>query len=469
MCGRVRGRQASPLERAGEHHTRPRGAHRAGARPVAHEAQDGVLARQPPPRAHQDVHALVVLGPPHEQHDRQVGRKAGLLPPLPLLVQGHHAPEDLGLDGLGRNEDALRALAIARHVARDVRPVGHDRVRPAVDAAHEAQRKGMRDREGMAPEGRPEHERRPGPAGAPIRGRQRDPAGDHRDHRRVASRKRRGVALVREPVRRERRLLDLPVEVPERLGDVVRFASEAVQLDAVPLVQQAIERQAVRRQVVGDERDRHTLRLMNVLLLHNRYREPGGEERSLAAIATLLEARGHDVAVLERTSASLTGSRGRLRAGAAMLAGGLDPDAVASAVRRHRAAILHAHNINPLFGARALRAARKAGARVVLHVHNYRLVCAIAVEFRDGQVCTRCRGRNTWPSVRLRCRGNLPEAAAYSAGIALHQRSVLDAVDRCIVPSDAISVARRKTTAAGKRRIFILVGASGLEPLTPTV
>jgi len=170
---------------------------------------------------------------------------------------------------------------------------------------------------------------------------------------------------------------------------------------------------------------------LNVLLLHNRYREPGGEERSVQAIAGLLEARGHEVAVLERTSAEL----GRVRAGVAMVGGGLNADDVVQAVRKHSAAVVHAHNVNPLFGARALRAARGEGARVVLHVHNYRLVCAIAVEFRDGAVCTRCRGRNTWPGVRLRCRGNLPEAVAYGAGMALHQRRVLHAVDSCIVPS----------------------------------
>jgi glycosyltransferase involved in cell wall biosynthesis len=174
---------------------------------------------------------------------------------------------------------------------------------------------------------------------------------------------------------------------------------------------------------------------LNVLLLHNRYREPGGEERSLGAIRTLLEARGHPVAVLERTSASLGGVGGRLRAGTAMLAGGIDPDEVASAVRRHRADVVHAHNVNPLIGFRGLRAARRQGARVVMHVHNYRLVCAIANQYRDGAVCTRCRGRNTWPGIRLRCRGNVPEAVAYGAGLALHQRRLLEAVDGFIVPS----------------------------------
>jgi glycosyltransferase involved in cell wall biosynthesis len=170
---------------------------------------------------------------------------------------------------------------------------------------------------------------------------------------------------------------------------------------------------------------------LNVLLLHNRYRQPGGEERSVTAIAALLEARGHRVGLLEASSDSL----GRGRAAAGMLAGGLQPAAVEQAVRRHRADVLHAHNLNPVFGSRALRAGRRAGARVVLHVHNYRLVCAIANQFRDGRVCTRCRGRNTWPGVRLRCRGNLPEAVVYGAGLALHQRRVLGAADCCIVPS----------------------------------
>jgi glycosyltransferase involved in cell wall biosynthesis len=177
---------------------------------------------------------------------------------------------------------------------------------------------------------------------------------------------------------------------------------------------------------------------LNVLLLHNAYREPGGEERSVAAIAALLRARGHDVALLERSSSSLSGLGGTVRAGAAMLAGGLDAAEVASAVARHRADVVHAHNLHPLFGARALRAARRAGARVVLHVHNYRLVCAIAIQFRDGRACTRCKGRNTWPGIRLRCRGNLPEALAYGGGLALHQRRLLEAVDAVVVPSDFV-------------------------------
>jgi len=174
---------------------------------------------------------------------------------------------------------------------------------------------------------------------------------------------------------------------------------------------------------------------MNILILHNRYRQPGGEERAVGEMAALLEGRGHRVEVLERTSSALDGVTGRLRAGAGMVAGGLAPEAVARAVRSFGAEVVHAHNINPLLGPRALAAAGEAGAAVVMHLHNYRLFCAIAIGYRDGQVCKLCRGRNTLPGVRLRCRGNLPEALAYGAGLARQQAPLIEAVDRFVAPS----------------------------------
>ncbi len=175
----------------------------------------------------------------------------------------------------------------------------------------------------------------------------------------------------------------------------------------------------------------------SVLLLHNRYREPGGEERSVAAIEALLSERGHAVQVLERSSQALTGPLGMARGGVAMLRGGLRPAEVRAAVERTGADIVHVHNLTPLLGPRALAAARTSGARVVMHLHNYRLFCSIAIAYRDGETCMRCHGRDTLPGVRLRCRGNLPESLVYAAGLSAQQKRVLAAVDRFVVPSHA--------------------------------
>jgi len=91
--------------------------------------------------------------------------------------------------------------------------------------------------------------------------------------------------------------------------------------------------------------------------------------------------------------------------------------------------------MQPLVGPRGLAAARSAGARVVLHLHNLRLFCAIGVAARDGGPCFRCHGRNTLPGLVLNCRGSLPETAAYAAALSAHQPQVFRTVDCFIAPS----------------------------------
>lgn len=170
-----------------------------------------------------------------------------------------------------------------------------------------------------------------------------------------------------------------------------------------------------------------------ILFLHHRYRTTGGEERAVEDLRRLVsEHLGEDAELLERDSAAL----GRSRAAVALMRGGVAPDDVAAAVRRTRARIVHAHNVNPSFGWRALAAARAAGARVVLHLHNYRIVCAVGTCFNSrGEDCTRCQGRNTWPGVRLGCRGTGPEAAVYGAALAAWQRRLAGCADAIVVPS----------------------------------
>src|SRR5215208_4550609 len=168
-----------------------------------------------------------------------------------------------------------------------------------------------------------------------------------------------------------------------------------------------------------------------VLLLHNRYRFEGGEERSVALQLRALAGAGIEHRLLERRS----DQTGRGRAAAALVRGGAGEEEVAGAVRELAADVVHAHNMQPLFGPRGLAAARAAGARVVLHLHNARLFCAIGVAARDGAPCFRCRGRNTVPGLVLNCRGSVPEAVAYAAGLALHQPLVLRSADRFVAPS----------------------------------
>ncbi len=168
-----------------------------------------------------------------------------------------------------------------------------------------------------------------------------------------------------------------------------------------------------------------------VLILHNRYRVEGGEERSVELQLRAMERAGVEHVLFERSS----GDAGRARAAAAMLRGGERESEIARAVRDLGADVAHVHNIHPLIGPRGLEAARGAGARVVLHLHNVRLFCAIGVASRDGGPCFRCHHRLTVPGLVLNCRGSVPEAAVYAAALPMHQPAVFRAVDRFVAPS----------------------------------
>ncbi|MGH2891062.1 MAG: glycosyltransferase, partial [Solirubrobacteraceae bacterium] len=171
-----------------------------------------------------------------------------------------------------------------------------------------------------------------------------------------------------------------------------------------------------------------------ILFLHHRYRSPGGEERAVDDLLWLVrEHLGESAELLQRDSARVS----PVQATAGLLGGGLRPEQVAEAVRSTGARIVHAHNLHPTYGWRALAAARGAGAAVVWHLHQYRLVCAQGVCFRDGSDCISCHGANTLPGVIHNCRGSRAEALVYAAALPLWQRHLAEHVDAFVAPSEA--------------------------------
>src|SRR3954447_9560913 len=168
-----------------------------------------------------------------------------------------------------------------------------------------------------------------------------------------------------------------------------------------------------------------------VLVVHNRYRIHGGEERAVDLQVAALRRAGVPHATFFRDSAEA----GKARAARSLIRGGEPPDELRAAIAAAGAEVVHFHNMHPLLGSRALAAAKAEGTRVVMHLHNFRLFCAIGVCFRLGEPCFRCHGRWTAPGVALNCRRSLPEAGAYAYALSAHQPEVFASVDRFVTPS----------------------------------
>ena len=175
---------------------------------------------------------------------------------------------------------------------------------------------------------------------------------------------------------------------------------------------------------------------VRVLLVHNRYQRPGGEDTVFEAEGQLLEARGHFVSRFEVHNDEVDAlSRGVLAARTLWSTPAYR--AIHDRVRDEQIDVVHFHNTLPLVSPAGYWAARRAGAAVVQTLHNYRLVCPGSLLYRDGGVCTECLGKLVAaPAVRHACyRDSRATTAAVATTTAVHRGlgTYAHAVDRYVV------------------------------------
>lgn len=194
-----------------------------------------------------------------------------------------------------------------------------------------------------------------------------------------------------------------------------------------------------------------------VVLVHERYREAGGEDRVFADEAALLRAHGHRVVTFQADNREIDG----------MSPAALARDTLWNADAYHRlrariraegATVVHIHNTFPLLSPAVYRAARDEGAAVVQTLHNYRLLCPNALLFHDGSPCERCVGRAfAWPGVLRGCyRGSRGVTAAVAGMVAVHRK--LGTWTRDVDAYVALSeFARRKFVEGGlpEEKLFV--------------
>jgi len=136
---------------------------------------------------------------------------------------------------------------------------------------------------------------------------------------------------------------------------------------------------------------------MRILVIHNHYQHPGGEDVVFEQETALL---GTTEQVASLTFRNRKGWRGAWQTCWSpwnIWAG----HQVKTAIKRHRPDIIHIHNLHYAVGPVAIRIAKRHGIPVVMTLHNYRLLCPSATLFHDGRLFTRSVKREfPWEAVR---------------------------------------------------------------------
>ncbi len=180
---------------------------------------------------------------------------------------------------------------------------------------------------------------------------------------------------------------------------------------------------------------------MKVLIAHNRYRSalPSGENSVVDDEIRLLRGAGVEVLPLIADSDDIPGLslRGKLGVAAGPVVNLTGVARMRRMLEVHQPDLVHVHNVFPLLSPWIVRTAHDAGVPVVQTVHNFRQDCVAGTYFRDGQVCTDCKGRRVaMPALVHGCyRSSRAQTVPMVIGRSIH-RSTWLSVERYLVLTD---------------------------------
>ena len=163
---------------------------------------------------------------------------------------------------------------------------------------------------------------------------------------------------------------------------------------------------------------------LRVVIAHNYYQIPGGEDETLRRERDLLRAAGHHVNEFIRRNSEITRTDilGKIALAGRTVWGGDSRKAMLAVLRAEKPDLIHFHNTFPLMSPSVYYACREAGVPVVQTLHNARLFCPGGNLERNHRICEDCKGKKVaWPGVVHGCyRRSRIETGVVAAMLAVH-------------------------------------------------
>jgi glycosyltransferase involved in cell wall biosynthesis len=164
---------------------------------------------------------------------------------------------------------------------------------------------------------------------------------------------------------------------------------------------------------------------MKILLVHNTYQQPGGEDVVFRQERELLERAGHQVLTYCRSNEEISAYSPvqRLALAVRMVWARDSRREIARLLEGQKPDLVHVHNTFLVISPSIYGACQEAHVPVVQTLHNYRLLCPAAIFFRQGRVCEECLEHSLWRGVLHACyRNSHPETSAVALMLAVHRR-----------------------------------------------
>ena len=161
-----------------------------------------------------------------------------------------------------------------------------------------------------------------------------------------------------------------------------------------------------------------------VLIVHNYYQIPGGEDTVVANEKKLLEDYGHEVVLYTRHNAELKSLSKikKLLLPISTIFNFRTYKEVKKLIRTEKIDVVHVHNTLNLVSPSVYYAAFSCHVPVVQTIHNFRLLCPGATFYRDGHICEDCVSNGLMCAVKHKCyRGSRLQTLACVVSTWIHR------------------------------------------------
>ena len=161
-----------------------------------------------------------------------------------------------------------------------------------------------------------------------------------------------------------------------------------------------------------------------VLLVHNYYKIPGGEDTVVSNEKRLLEEHGHRVFLYTRSNQELDSYSvwKKLLLPFTALFSFRTYREVKRLIKKEKIDVVHVHNTLSLISPSVYYAAFSCGIPVIQTMHNFRMLCPSATFVREGEICEDCVSNGLGCSVRHACyRGSKLQTLVSASVLKLHR------------------------------------------------
>jgi len=142
---------------------------------------------------------------------------------------------------------------------------------------------------------------------------------------------------------------------------------------------------------------------MRILLIHNTYQKSGGEDTVFSAEKAMLESHGHEIVEYVRNNEEIS-NIGTFKAALQTLWSIETYRELTKLIEKTKPDLTHFHNTFMLVSPAGYYACKKANLPVVQTLHNFRLICPVALLLRDSKPCEECVGKKfPWPGIVHGC------------------------------------------------------------------